>query len=155
MSYKNTVPLHMNTTAKDLTKEAPASPASRVGGYVILARLADKARAEFLGGKIGGYHTNCPLDLALLNWKGVAYDDIKKEIVGGADNEALAAYLDAHGQPKTREEITAFSDYMETVNPYTDPEKKDWYAGELSKLGLDPATTPMFRWLDVDDKASH
>ena len=54
------------TAAKDLTKEAPASPASRVGGYLILARLADKARARFLGGNGGEYHTDCPLDHALL-----------------------------------------------------------------------------------------
>ena len=143
------------TTAKDLTKEAPASPANRVGGYVILARLADKARAEFLGGNIGEYHTDCPLDHALLDWKGVPYDEVKKEIVGGADNQALAAYLDAHGQQKSREEVEAFSSFMDTVNPYADPEKKDWYVGEVSKLGLDPATTPMFKWLEVDDKASH
>ena len=143
------------TTAKDLTKEAPASPANRVGGYVILARLADKARAEFLGGNIGEYHTDCPLDHALLDWKGVPYDEVKKEIVGGADDQALVAYLDAHGQQKSREEVEAFSSFMDTVNPYADPEKKDWYAGEVSKLGLDPATTPMFKWLEADDKASH
>ncbi len=145
----------MNTTAKDLTIEAPASPASRVGGYVILARLADKARANFLGGNIGEYHTDCPLDHALLDWKGVSYDEIKKEIVGGADNQMLAAYLDAHGSPKTHEEVEAFSTFMDQVNPYFDPTRKDWYASEVSKLGLDPATTPMFKWLEADDMASH
>ena len=71
----------MSTKAKDLTKEAPASPKSRVGGYIILARLADKARAEFMGGNIGEYHTDCPLDHMLLDWKGVHYSDVKKLIV--------------------------------------------------------------------------
>ena len=142
------------TTARDLTKQAPASPSNRVGGYVILARLADKARAQFLGGNVGEYHTNCPLDHALLDWKGVPYEDVKKEIVGGADNHALAAYLDAHGQQKTREEVEGFSNFAEQMNPYTDPEKRGWYAGEVSKLGLDPATTPMFKYLEADDQAS-
>ena len=102
----------MSTAAKDLTKEAPASPSSRIGGYVILARLADKARAEFLGGNLGEYHTNCPLDRDLLDWKGVSYDEIKQEIIHGADDQALAAYLDAHGRQKTREEIEAWSSAM-------------------------------------------
>ena len=145
----------MNTQAKDLTKEAPASPAKRVGGYVILARMADKARAEFLGGDVGEYHTNCPLDHMLLDWKGVTYDEVKKEIVNGADDEKIAAYLDAQGTAKTPDEIKAFSDSLDTMNPYFAPDKKEWYADETAKLGLDPATTPMFKWLEADDKASH
>lgn len=145
----------MSTHGKDLTKEAPASPAKRTGGYVILSRLADKARADFLGGNVGDYHTDCPLDHMLLDWKGVKYDEVKKEIVDGASDEQVAAYLDAHGTPKTPEEIKEWADGMEKLNPYGDPAKRDWYAGEVTKLGLDPATTPLFTWLDADDKASH
>ena len=145
----------MSTQAKDLTKVPPASPAERVGGYVILARLADKARADFLGGNIGEYHTDCPLDHMLLDWKGVPYADVKKEIVNGADDDALAAYLDSHGKKMSPEEISAWSDSMDAMNPYYSPEKKDWYAGEAKKAGLDPATTPMFKWLEATDTASN
>ncbi len=141
----------MITAAKDLTKEAPASPADRVGGYVILARLADKARANFLGGNISDYHTDCPLDHMLLDWKGVPYADIKREIIGGADNEALAKYLDAHGTKKTPEEIDAWSDSMDEVSPYNNPEKKDWFVGECAKMDLDPSTTTLFEWLEAQD----
>ena len=145
----------MSTTGKDLSKEAPASPHKHVGGYVILARLADKARAEFLGGNIGDYHTDCPLDHMLLDWKGVQYAAVKEKIVAGADDEAIAEFLNASGTPKTAEEISEWSDGMEKLNPYFVPEKKEWYAGEVAKLGLDPAVTPMFDWLDADDKATH
>ena len=113
------------------------------------------ARAQFLGGNVGKYHTDCPLDHALLDWKGVPYTDLKQEIVQGADDQALAAYLDGHGQPKTPEEVKAFSDHMDTVNPYHNPEQKDYYASAVSKLGLNPATTPMFKYAEADDKASH
>lgn len=142
----------MSTKAKDLTKEAPASPAQRVGEYVILARLADKARAAFLGGNLGEYHTDCPLDHRLLDWKGVSYDEIKEQIVAGADDETLAEYLDNHGIPKTPEEIEEWSDGMEEVNPYESPDKRDWYAGECAKLNLDPAKTTMFEWLEAGDE---
>ena len=143
----------MSTTSiKDLTKEAPASPGDRVGGYVILARLADKARASFLGGNLGEFHTDCPLDHMLLDWKGVSYSDIKQLIVDGADNEKLADHLNTHGKPATPEEIAKFSDGMVAVNPYHSPDKRDWFAGECAKLGLDPANTTLFQWLDEDDR---
>ena len=143
----------MSTLAKDLTKEAPASPSSRVGGYVILARLADKARAKFLGGNAGGYHTDCPLDHYLLDWKGIAYDEIKQEIVNGADNAALVVYLDTHGQQRTPEEVEAWSDSMEQDSLYSDPQKRDGFAERARQLGLDPATTSTFQFLEADDKA--
>lgn len=142
----------MTTAAKDLTKEPPTSPSDRVGGYVILARLADKARAAFLGGNLSDYHTDCPLDHMLLDWKGVPYADIKKEIVGGAEVEALAKYLDAHGTKKTPEEVEKWSDEMDEASPYSNPEKKEWFAGECAKLDLDPATTTLFEWLEAQDE---
>ena len=142
----------MTSQAKDLTKEAPASPSNRVGGYVILARLADKARADFLGGNVGEYHTDCPLDHMLLDWKGVPYADIKKEIVGGADDEALVKFLDANGTEKSSDEIKGWSDSMDKMSPYHNPEKKEWFAGECAELGLDPTNTTLFQWLDADDR---
>ncbi len=142
----------MSIHAKDLTKEAPASPKLRVGGYVVLARLTDKARAEFLGGKMGIYRTNGPLDRRLLDWKGVSYDEVKRVIVDVGNNEAVAAYLSAHGTPRTPEEISAWSDAMEKRNPYEEPELREVYAAEVTKLGLDPASTPSFDFLEADDR---
>lgn len=50
--------------AKDLSKEPPASPRVRTGGYAVLARMADKGRAE-IAGTAGDYHFACPLDNCL------------------------------------------------------------------------------------------
>ena len=144
----------MSTEALDLTKTAPASPKARVGGYVILARMADKARADFLGGNVGEYHTRCPLDHMLLDWKGVPYSDVKQAVVDGADNEKIAALIDSKGASKTPGEIREWSDSLEKMNPYFSPERKEWYAGECEKAGLDPATTPMFDWLEATDTPS-
>ncbi len=140
--------------AKDLTKEPPASPSDRVGGYVILARLADKARAAFLGGKVGEYHTDCPLDHMLLDWKAVQYSEIRKQLEAGADDEALAAYLDSHGTSKTAEEVEAWSDKMDAMMPSNNPDKKAWFEGECNRLGLDADTTTLFEMLDADDEHS-
>ena len=76
-------------------------------------------------------------------------------IIEGADDTALAAYLDAHGQPKTREEVEEFASSLEKTSPSDTPEMREWYAGEVSKLGLDPAAPPLFKYLEADDRASH
>ena len=36
-----------------------------------------------------------------------------------------------------------------------DPEKGEWFDGEVRKLGLDPAKTTLFDWLEADDRASY
>ena len=143
----------MINTTKDLTKQAPASPHHRTGGYAILARMTDKARAD-IAGKIGDYHTDCPLDHMLLDWKGVEYGGVRKALETGATDEEIAAYLDAHGTPKTPDEIRAWSDGMDKATMHGDPEKGAWFDGECQKLGLDPAATTAFEWLDADDRAS-
>jgi len=140
-------------TAKNLTKEAPRSPRIRIGGYVILGRTTDKCRA-LLDGNIGDYHFDCPLDNILFGFKGVKGDDFKKEVEKGANDEALALWLDNNGTPKSAEEIKAWGDGVEGYSLVNDPEKKDFFVGECKKLGIDPAKTSLFDWLEADDKAS-
>lgn len=143
----------MSNNTKDLTKQAATSPRQRTGGYAILSRMTDKARAD-IAGKIGGYHTDCPLDHLLLDWKGVKYAGVRKALEAGATDEEIAAFLDTHGTPKTLEEIRAWSDSMDKATMHGDPEKGSWFDGECQKLGLDPAKTSTFGWLEADDRAS-
>ena len=140
-------------TAKDLTKEAPRSPRIRIGGYIILARTTDKCRA-LLEGNIGDYHFDCPLDNQLFGFKGLTGDDLKKEVEKGANDEALAQWLNEHGTPKTVGEIKAWGDGVEAYSLVDDPEKKDYFIAECTKLGLDPYKATLFGWLEADDKAS-
>jgi hypothetical protein len=139
--------------AKDLTEEPPRSPRVRLGGYVILARTIDKCRA-LLGGNIGDYHYDCPLDNMLFGFKGVTGDDFKAQVQSGASDEDLVQWVDTHGVAKTAEEIKAWADGMEALKPYENPERRDWFAEQTAALGLDPAKTTLFDWLEADDKAS-
>jgi len=140
--------------AKDLTKEPPRSPRVRLGGYVILARTTDKCRA-LLAGNIGEYHFDCPLDNMLFGFKGVTGDDFKAQVQSGASDSDLAAWIDSHGAPKTPEEIKTWADGIETMNPYNNPERREWFSDQTKALGLDPAQTTLFDWLEADDKASY
>lgn len=143
----------VTTPAKDLTKQAPTSPRVRIGGYAILSRMADKGRAS-IAGKNGEYHFNCPLDNFLFGFKGVNGEQVKELLVSGASDSDIAAWLDTHGEPKTTAEIKEWADGVEAANPYNDPEKKDWFVEQVTPLGLDPAKTTLFDWLEADDKAS-
>jgi len=141
----------MQTPAKNLTQEAPSSPRVRVGGYALLARMADKGRAS-LNGNTGEYHFDCPLDNYLFGFKGVKGSDVKDLLATGASNEDVAKWLDTHGTPKTVAEIAAWSDSVEAAKPYEIPDKKEWFAGECAKVGLDPKTTTLFTFLETDDR---
>ena len=142
------------TKGKDLTKEAPRSPRVRIGGYAILARTYDKCGA-LLWGDIGEYHFDCPLDNMLFGLKGVKADDFKAEVEKGATDEEMARWLDSHGDKKTPEEVNAWSDEVEAANPSNNPEKREWFEEQLKPHRLNPLTTTLFDWLEVDDQASH
>ena len=140
--------------AKDLAKEPPRSPRVRIRDYVILARTTDKCRA-FLAGNIGEYHYDCPLDNMLFGFKEVTGDDFKAKAESGASDDELAAWMDSHGNAKSAAEIKEWSDSMEALHPYNDPERREWFAEQTRALGLDPAKTSLFDWLEADDKASY
>jgi len=144
----------MNKKGKDLTKEPPRSPKTRVGGYVILGRTIDKCRA-LLWGNIGEYHFDCPLDNMLFGFKGIKGDDFKSFVETGASDDEIAKWVDRSGARKSEEEKRAWCEEVLKVNPYYDPEKRDWYVEQLKPLGLDPKTTPLFDWLETDDKVSY
>ena len=141
------------SNAKDLSKEAPTSPRVRVGGYAILARMADKGRAD-INGTIGDFHFDCPLDNYLFGFKGVQGPDVRKELENGATNEDIAKWLDSHGEPKTEEEKKAWSDAVEAARPYDNPEKKDWFIEVCGEAGVDPQTSTLFDYLEADDRVS-
>jgi hypothetical protein len=147
-------PMVQNVEGKDLTKEAPRSPKTVLGGYVILGRPLDKCRALFRD-QIGDYHFDCPVDNMLFGWKGIKGDDFKTEVAKGASDQEMIEWLDTHGTPKTDEEKRAWREEMLRVNLHDDPEKGEWYDEQLKALDLNPATTPLFDWLEKDDKVSY
>ena len=146
--------MNNNRAGKDLTKEAPRSPKTRLGGYVILARTLDKCRA-LLWGNIGEYHFDCPLDNMLFGFKGVTGDDFKAEVEKGASDEEMAQWMDSHGEKKTPEEIKVWGEETMANNPYNNPEKREWFEEQVKPYNLDASQTTLFDWLEVDDRESY
>ncbi|MDQ3198689.1 MAG: DUF5069 domain-containing protein [Verrucomicrobiota bacterium] len=146
--------MNQQVEGKDLTKEAPRSPKTEIGGYVILGRTLDKCRA-LIAGDIGEYHFDCPLDNMLFGWKGVTGDDFKAEVEKGASDDEMAKWVDTHGTPKSDDEKAAWRQKMLAATMHGDPEKGEWYDEQVKSVGLDPATTPLFDWLEKDDEVSY
>ena len=141
------------TTAKDLTKEAPRSPRTRMGDYALMARMIDKGRAT-LNGTVGEYHYACPLDHMLFTYKGVEADDVKALLASGATDEQVVTWFNEKGASKSADETRAWSDGVESYNPHDNPEQKDWFDGECVALGLDPVKSTLFDYLETDDRVS-
>jgi hypothetical protein len=139
--------------SKDLSKEAPRSPRNRVGGYPLLARMVDKGRAA-LNGTAGEYHFACPLDQMLFEFKGVTAEQVNRILESGADDQQVVDWFNQNGTPKSPEEIKAWADQLEQARPYETPEKRDWFVSQCEPLGLDPAKTTLFEYLEADDAAS-
>jgi hypothetical protein len=149
----------MNTTmsslqAKDLSQQAPRGPRERINGYVLMARMIDKGRAT-LAGTNHEYHFNCPLDNMLFSFKGLDGEEVRKVLASGATDQEIARWIETHGTPKTKEDVEAWSRQTEQVSFYTVPEKREWFSGECRRLGLDPAKTTLFEYLEVDDRESY
>ena len=146
--------MNNNRNGKDLTKEAPRSPKTKLGGFVILARTIDKCRA-LLWGNIGEYHFDCPLDNMLFGPMAIDANEFKAEVERGASDQEMVQWMQAHGKMKSPEEVRAWSEQMMAANPYENPEKRDWFVEQVSVYKLDPKTTTLFDWLDVDDRESY
>ena len=135
-------------------QEPPRGPRERINGYVLMARMIDKGRAT-LSGTNGEYHFNCPLDNMLFSFKGINGEDVRKVLASGANDQEIAAWIESHGQKKTREEVEAWGRETERVSFYHVPEKREWFSEECRRLGLDPAKTTLFEYLEADDRESY
>lgn len=97
--------------APDLTKKFPHSPHKMVAGYVLAGRALDKCRAE-LAGTAGEYHFDCPLDNMFLGFAGIKGPELKEFVATGADDAAVAKWIEEHATKRPRLEIIKWNNSM-------------------------------------------
>ena len=138
----------------DLTQHPPRSPRVRLGGFVHLPRLLDKARA-FAAGKIGDYDYNCPLDKRFFNFVGIDPDKFLAAVKTGKGDVAMLAWVNKHARlPRPAWEVEAWSRWLENLGP-GDAERHARFAESISELaaGREDIRTNFDR-LDLDDYVS-
>ena len=144
----------INYQTPNLTLHPPRSPRVRLGGFVHLPRLLDKARA-FIADQAGDYTFPCPLDRRLFDFIGVSEDNFIEAVrLGKSDTEMLAWVREKMTPSRRAHEIKAWSDWLENVAP-GDAGRHQNFANEIGRLAPardDIVTT--FDRLELDDYVS-
>ena len=97
----------------------PRSPYEKLGGYVHLPRLIDKARLHRKGLLDGYNYKTVGFDkhlLAFLKIDGDAFEEIANKL---ADDEAILAWVQKNGAPHSAEAIKQWSEAMISRHPDT------------------------------------
>jgi hypothetical protein len=141
-----------NHAAPDLTRHPPRGPRVRLGGYVQLPRILDKARAS-LAGRLGAYDFPAPLDRHFYAFTGVSAADLLALVRSGAGDTEVLSWIHARVD-RTPAEVEAWSESLARHAP-DDAEMHAWFAGEIARLapGRDDIRT-YFDLLDLDDYVS-
>ena len=105
--------------ALDLRTQVPRSPFDELEGFPWLARLIDKARAEFAGtsGEYSAYP--CPGDRGFLKAFGVDHGPLGELIKSGADDAAIAAWITANARDGSADAKAAYRKTL--MGPHGNP----------------------------------
>ena len=138
--------------AINLTQCPPRSPRARLGGFTILPRVLDKARAT-LTGTHGDYKFNNPLDNVLFAFAGVTADAFLAQVKTGAGDFEMLEWFNAQAK-KAPHEIAAWSAWTETFAE-NDVETREWMAGRIKTMDVRRTDIQtLFDYLDFDDYLS-
>ena len=102
----------LQALARDLRKTPPRSPRETLGGFVIAARMLDKARADLLG--INGEYNFYPCGLGAYFWTFTGLDAAKFKafVATGATDEAVDGWLRENATPKDPKAILKWNNEM-------------------------------------------
>ncbi|NJO55888.1 MAG: DUF5069 domain-containing protein [Rhodospirillales bacterium] len=139
-------------SAPNLTQRPPRSPRVRLGGYVILARILDKGRAE-LAGTAGEYKFNNPMDRHWFRFTGITPEALKAELATGKGDGAMLAWIAEHAPHKHAPwEIQQWSAYHNERGPDGDVETIEFFAQRVGTVAKDREDIKTwFDYLDADD----
>jgi hypothetical protein len=109
--------VRLSTLARDLRKTPPRSPRETLGGFVIAARMLDKARADLLG--INGEYNFYPCGLGAFFWKFTGLDAarFKEFVASGASDEEVDRWIRENATQKDRKSIIKLNNEMRCLRP--------------------------------------
>jgi len=138
--------------APDLTKRPPRSPRVRLRGYVVLAHILDKGRAE-LAGTSAEFKYNNPADHHWFRFAGITPEALKAELASGkGDGEILAWIQEQATNQRSPWEIQQWSAYFSERGPDSDVETLEMFADRMSTLNRSREDVKTwFDLLDLDD----
>jgi hypothetical protein len=102
----------LQSLARDLRKTPPRSPRETLGGFVIAARMVDKARADLLG--INGEYNFYPCGLGAYFWKftGLDNEKFRKFVATGVTDEEIDPWVRENATQKDENAIIRWNNEM-------------------------------------------
>ena len=131
----------------DLTTQFPRGPRERLAGLAMLARTIDKARAQ-LGGRIGEYVFDCPMDRQLFATLGVSADEFLQVVARSPDDMAVIAWLRGRNAIPDDDRLRAHNDAIEGWAPKTESSKARF---ARDREALAPGRSDIVTWTDLID----
>ena len=141
----------VRTLAPDLRSAFPRSPRETLAGYVIAARIVDKARAALLD-QLGEYHygLDVSMDKVFFDFTGLTADALKAFVATGANDEAVAGWITANARSQPRIEIIKWNNRLRDLRPSEAPEYAQEYMEDYVPAHL-PKNRPVYVWFDIYD----
>lgn len=141
-------------TAPDLTQRPPRSPRVRLGGYAMLPRVLDKARASLVG-QSGDYKFGNPMDQHLFAFTGITQTALLETVKTGAGDWEILQWINTRAQPRRApHEVRSWSAWLESM-PIGDAEDIEWFAAQAKRLNPVRADLhSIMDYLDADDHVS-
>ena len=137
--------------APDLTKGFPSSAHAMVAGYVLAKRALDKCRAE-LAGTVGEYHFDCPLDNIFFDFAGLKGADFKEFVATGADDAAVAQWVEKNAKKRERIEIIKWNNDLRYKRLSEMPDQMQEFMEDYIPKNVPPAVIHHVRYFfDIFD----
>jgi len=139
----------MPINSLDLTREYPRSPRALLAGYIVAGRTLDKCRAT-IAGTNGEYHFDCPLDNVFFSFTGIAAGAFKEFVATGADDPAVARWIEEKAVKRPRIEIIRWNNEwrFKRISEMADP-LQEFLEGYIPQVI--PAGKRVAYWFDVYD----
>jgi gluconokinase len=137
-----------------MAEQFPRSPYDNVKGLVYFVRMLDKIRLNEKGVLPKGYaeHLGSGFDGRCLNLLHVKYEDVRKLVLAGGEDEAILEWCYQNGRRLTDEEVETWSGFM-MKRGWRD-EASDRIVFRLKEAGLehrDQEAVTMFDFIDLDE----
>ena len=129
----------------NLTKQYPRSPYGKMGGYVMLGRTVDKARAKFENA-LGEYIYNCPLDERLFEFLRIDAGALLDAVKTRPTDDEVVQWVKAHQRPHSEAEINAFNAQLSQLGP-DNKESKAYF--ENARQRVAPNRPELNSWFDL------
>ncbi|MFO1478049.1 MAG: DUF5069 domain-containing protein [Verrucomicrobiota bacterium] len=102
----------LQSLARDLRKTPPRSPREKMGGFVIAARMLDKARADLLG--INGEYNFYPCGLGAYFWKftGLDAQQFRDYAATGATDSEMDAWIRQNASVRDKQAVIRWNNEM-------------------------------------------